>query len=211
MRARSNSQTPDTTHLLAPLHTRPVSAPAGGQTADCHPLCPLRSCLTGLRHSQPVFSFLCFGDQDPGTLVRADGSMETPPTLPQAQGVQGLHSLILGPGSVSPTRHPATLSRPRTSQLYSSSPCLCCQPPRPVQVPNFTAPSLSGPGLTCRVVNSTGCPALRPGSPVGHPAGAVLNCRQLSHPFPLPLLLLWAPPPPAPGIAPGARGPPGTF
>lgn len=124
MRARSNSQTPDTTHLLAPLHTRPVSAPAGGQTADCHPLCPLRSCLTGLQHSQPVFSFLCFGDQDPGTLVRADGSMETPPTLPQAQGVQGLHSLILGPGSVSPTRHPATLSRPRTSQLYSSSPCL---------------------------------------------------------------------------------------
>lgn len=151
------------------------------------------------------------GSRNPGTLVRADGSISPPPTISQTQGMKKVsHSLILGPGSAPPPP-PPTLSWHRTRgsvllPLPSSSSPLGQLP----WLPELHSPLPLGswPHLPQLAVSSTGCSCPLPRDCCGTPSrvGACLAVAK----FHIPSYFPFSFPGPAPSLAPGARGLPET-
>lgn len=97
--------------------------------------------------------------------------------------------LILGPESVPhPTR---SWHRPASHALPPRQPQRAAPRPAPLALTSQPPPSQALASPAVRVVGSTGCSCCPPRGLCGTPSRTVPASGQVSHPFPLPLLLLW--------------------
>lgn len=148
--------------------------------------------------------------RSPGALVRADGSMSPPPTISQTRGVKKVSPLTYPESWISTPPHLPAPPLPALAQdqlVVVSLPCLPC--PAPQAGSPGPLPVRRGPHLPQLAVNSMDrfCPP--PRDPCGTPqqGWCLPGHGQVSHPFLLPLLLLWA----CPRHYPRGQRRPGTF
>ena len=126
--------------------------------------------------------------QDPGILVRADGSVATSHPPPKPLELRSLHLLVLGLGSLPPSPVLAQNQPPALSLLPAQSSLLGHLPWLAKHHSRLPHAAMASPASS---LQCTGYSGPSRGDPCGTPSRAVLAWGQVSHPFPLLLLLPW--------------------